>query len=34
VIFPKLDAIDEETTDLPLNVGKFMTQKKVWVKIC
>ncbi|MCY7347980.1 MAG: DUF58 domain-containing protein [Pyrinomonadaceae bacterium] len=28
VIFPRLAAIDEETTDLPQNVGKFVTQKK------
>ncbi len=28
VIFPKLAEIDEETIDLPQNVGKFVTQKK------
>lgn len=28
VIFPKLASINEETIDLPLNVGKFVTQKK------
>ncbi len=28
VIFPKLVSIDEETTDLPLNAGKFVAVKK------
>ena len=28
VIFPQLAATDEEATDLPLNIGKFVTQKK------
>jgi uncharacterized protein (DUF58 family) len=28
VIFPPLAPVDEETTDLPLNAGKLVTQKK------
>jgi len=28
VIFPQLAASDEEATDLPLNIGKFVTQKR------
>lgn len=34
IIFPPLAPVDEEAADLPLNVGKFVAQKKEWDRIC